>query len=460
MASFPTTPDEDARLAKLAEYGLASDDSMKSAFDRVTRLLAQLLDVPITYISLIDQDTMWIKSSVGLDAPTFEREGAICSHTVVRDRPLYVGDLTADPRFYDHDMVTPQDGLRAYAGAPLTTSCGLNMGTLCAVDTKPRSLSAKELEALSDLAALVIAQMDSQLNARRAKLAEERLVDAVEALPDGFVIYDRDDRLVFCNNRYREIYRHSAQWIVPGATFESIIRKGVENGQYPDAVGNEEAWIAERVRIHQSPDEPIEQQLPGDRWLRIQERRTRDGGLVGFRFNVTELMRQKRELARLAWTDHLTGALNRGRFLELAEKQLHPNGPRRTMPILLFDIDHFKQINDRYGHPAGDAVLVELVSRWMQRLQPGDLLARFGGEEFCLALASDKGAAEAAESLRRAACELPIAAEGQLIKVTVSIGYAHYRDGEDVLSKTLGRADAALYRAKEAGRNRCETIAA
>jgi hypothetical protein len=137
-----------------------------------------------------------------------------------------------------------------------------------------------------------------------------------------FVLYDKDDRLLYCNSRYREVYANSAEYIVPGASFEEIIRKGVENGQYPDAIGNEEAWIAERMHttiktraIRSSSNCPV----TGGSGPGAPHQR---GGLVGFRFDITELKRQERELARLAWTDSLTNALNRHRFMELAQNEI------------------------------------------------------------------------------------------------------------------------------------------
>jgi PAS domain S-box-containing protein len=126
--------------------------------------------------------------------------------------------------------------------------------------------------------------------ARDAMLrAETVLRTALESLADGFVLYDADDRLVLCNQRYREIYRESADLFVPGARFEDIVREGVRRGQYPEAAGREEAWLEHRMKAHRSADSVIEQRLPNGHWLRIAERRTSDGGTVGFRVDITSL---------------------------------------------------------------------------------------------------------------------------------------------------------------------------
>ena len=132
--------------------------------------------------------------------------------------------------------------------------------------------------------------------AEMERLAQARLVDAVNALSDGFVFYNSEDKLVICNERYREIYAESADLLVPGAAFSNIIRQGAERGQYLAAIGNEEAWIADRMDRHLNPGEPMEQQLPNGRWVRVEERRTNDGGVVGFRVDITDLKQRTLEM--------------------------------------------------------------------------------------------------------------------------------------------------------------------
>ncbi|MDH4287493.1 MAG: diguanylate cyclase, partial [Aquincola sp.] len=137
-----------------------------------------------------------------------------------------------------------------------------------------------------------LVQREVDLTAARSLLA-----DAVEALPEGFALYDRDDRFVLCNQRYRELYLDSAPAFVPGATFESILRYGLERGQYPQAAADPAAWLSERMRRHRETDgQPILQELPGGRWLRIDERRTASGGVAGVRTDVTEMVRQGQAL--------------------------------------------------------------------------------------------------------------------------------------------------------------------
>lgn len=122
-----------------------------------------------------------------------------------------------------------------------------------------------------------------------AAQARARLEAAVEALQDGFVLFDAEDRLVICNQRYREIYALSADAIRPGVSFEDGLRHGIACGQYAEAVGREEAWLAERLAQHRAAESEIEQELADGRWVRIFEKATPDGGRVGLRVDITAL---------------------------------------------------------------------------------------------------------------------------------------------------------------------------
>ncbi|SFD65637.1 PAS-domain containing protein [Roseivivax sediminis] len=125
-----------------------------------------------------------------------------------------------------------------------------------------------------------------------------RMWAAVQELPDGFVLFDNEDRLVTCNAPYREIYAESAPAIRPGVQFEDILRYGLEQGQYDEAIGREEEWLEERLRLHRRSEVEIEQPLGDGRWLRIYEKETSDGGRVGLRVDITQMKAVQLELER------------------------------------------------------------------------------------------------------------------------------------------------------------------
>ncbi len=453
---------EEARLKKLHDLKILDTDP-EELFDKITHMVARLLNTPIALISLVDRNRQWIKSATGTDLKQTARDISFCTHTIRNSETMIVENALADHRFSENPLVTGAHSIRSYVGAPLCSDDGLNLGTLCAIDTKPRNFSEEEKTLLEEMSALVVGHMDLRALANRAIKAEQRLVDAVDALPDGLVFYDDEDRLVMCNQRYREIYAESSDLIVPGARFEDIIRGGVDRGQYPEAKGQEEAWIRERVVMHQNPGDPIEQELPGDRWLRIQEGKTSDGGLIGFRFDVTKLKRQERELTRMAWTDGLTGTLTRRRFMEISEAEF--NRSRRygnSLAVLILDIDHFKKINDQYGHAAGDQVLEEVSNLWRGALRSHDILGRLGGEEFVVLLpeAYEDGALKVAENLRSITQAHLVSHGKKQISVTVSIGIGMIDERSGSIDDMLMVADRALYEVKDNGRNGCFILAA
>jgi diguanylate cyclase (GGDEF)-like protein len=177
-------------------------------------------------------------------------------------------------------------------------------------------------------------------------------------------------------------------------------------------------------------------------------------GTIGYLLMVKE--RTDREILHLAMTDSLTGVPNRRAMMDYAERALAQRGGR-SMALLMIDVDHFKRINDTHGHLVGDEVLRQIVLLLEQRLRAGDLLGRYGGEEFCV-VAQDidaEGAGKLAESLRETVAFTMLGTERGKLSVTVSIGIAYSRgDIARELKDLLAEADTALYSAKMSGRNR------
>jgi diguanylate cyclase (GGDEF)-like protein len=177
-------------------------------------------------------------------------------------------------------------------------------------------------------------------------------------------------------------------------------------------------------------------------------------GSIGFVLMVKE--RTDREVMRLAMTDSLTGIPNRRALMEWAE---HAMGRRSGLPlaVLMIDVDHFKQINDTYGHQTGDEALRRIAGLLAGRLRTHDFMGRYGGEEFCV-IAPDtgrEGALALAESLRAIIDDTSFAAAGRELGLSVSIGVALCPpNATRELKEVLAESDAALYDAKQAGRNR------
>jgi diguanylate cyclase (GGDEF)-like protein/PAS domain S-box-containing protein len=126
-----------------------------------------------------------------------------------------------------------------------------------------------------------------------AELAHDRLRDAFDVVPEGLVLFDADDRFVLWNPKYAEFFGGAAGDLKPGVRFEDVLRRWLARGDYPDAVGREEEWLRERLDRHALSQTTYEQALAGDRWVRVDERRTSDGGSIGVRIDITELKRRE-----------------------------------------------------------------------------------------------------------------------------------------------------------------------
>ena len=416
--------------------------------------------------------------------------------------------------------------------------------------------------------------LDSALKA--ASLAETRLREAIEALPQGIVFLDEEGRYILWNEQYAEIYAKSADLLQPGIRLADTLRIGVARGDYPEAIGREEEWLADRLeRLHQ-PGMRHEQWLSNGRCIMIEERRIEGCGTIGIRVDITDL-KQKEETFRLlfernplpmlvydresgfirsaneaacaflgyeahemadlsaealfpievwphashmlasessdtgdSWQmihrdgsmveavvstrlsqlegyaativsifdvterrrieqrmtymarhDELTGLANRAHCREALGKVLDHAAPGTTVSIALVDLDHFKAVNDTYGHLFGDTVLKEAARRMAHLMPPDALLCRIGGDEFAIVFArSSEIQTEMVTKAIITTLSEPFFVEGHLIHIGATVGIASSpRDSHH--PPTLFRyADLALYAAKAERRGSCRRFEA
>ncbi len=226
----------------------------------------------------------------------------------------------------------------------------------------------------------------------------------------------------------------------------------------------EQAWIEGTAQERQARV----QLRTGTWWLLVRWAPMMDDegtmlGVAGTVTDITEAKAREESLTLQATTDGLTGLLNRTHFLALAQREVdRAVRYHRPLAVIALDLDHFKTVNDRYGHAGGDVVLKEFAVRARSILRGSDILGRTGGEEFslCLAECGLEGAVILAERLRRSVAESVFTVdEGETqAKVTISLGIAVLHDESEGLAELLKRADTALYRAKAQGRN-CLAVA-
>lgn len=315
--------DEHARLAALTRYQIL-DTTPEPAFENIVSLVRTALSVPIAAVSLIDQERQWFKARSGLAVCETARSVSFCTHTIQARAPLIIHDARADDRFRDNPLVTGEPYIAAYAGIPLASPDGYNVGSLCAIDTVARPFTLVQLDILRGLAKLVLNEM---------------------------------------------------------------------------------------------------------------------------------------ELRQQTQHDELTGLFTRGAIIARAEQELSRRDRHgRPAVLMMLDIDHFRAVNTRLGHPGADLLIQRIATGAATALRDGDIIARAGGDEFMVLLPETlpHEAELVAERIRNAVTGLahtPLS-RGPL---SISIGIAPLTDHIRSVQAWTVTADQCLYAAKRSGRNCCQT---
>ena len=315
---------EEARLAELRAYAVL-DTEEDASFDALTALAADFLEVPIALISLVDEDRQWFKSHHGLAATETSREVSFCAHAVEMAAPLIVPDARADGRFADNPLVSGDPRIRFYAGVPLRTPSGFDLGTLCVLDHVPRELTGRQLGVLTHLASIVMGKLEAS-RAQRELLAEKaraleaahRLEVLFEAMDEGVVVHDSGGAIVESNRAARRILGFASSDDIEGAPSPEW-KTFRENGEpfpsdlHPSAVTLRTGKATRNVIMGvQKPSGHIS-------WISINALPLkgagprRDGALVTFH-DITALKAAQVATERLARQEHLitTGTLAAG----------------------------------------------------------------------------------------------------------------------------------------------------
>ena len=221
---------EEKRLRALASYGIV-DSAKEVVFDEITRLAAQLLDVPSAAVSLVDEHRQWFKARTGIDFQETPREYAFCAHAVEERCYFEVTDAANDIRFADNPLVTREQGIRFYAGAPIFNTAGYCLGTVCVFDSKPRApLSSSQRQALEDLAQLAAERIEERLKRTEGEVA----ASVISATSDAVLAVGKDGRITFWNPGAESMFGYDAadaigqslDLILPGEDFTIPPRNG------------------------------------------------------------------------------------------------------------------------------------------------------------------------------------------------------------------------------------------
>lgn len=322
---YPIPADEEQRLRDLERHGVL-DTPPDPHVDRIVRLASTVLGMPIALVSLVDHDRQWFLARHGLEVRQTPRQMAFCAHAIADDGVLVVPDALEDERFRDNPLVLEEPNVRFYAGAPLRSPEGHNLGTLCVIDRQPREFSPEQTSVLRSLAELVVREL---------------------------------------------------------------------------------------------------------------------------------------ELRRSTSLCPVTGLYNRATYFELCEREVE-RARREGLPLSLLniDIDDFRQINNRWGHEAGDQVLRDLCRLCHSRLAEADLFGRVGDEEFSLLLVGrDSGEAMAlAETIRADVAAMGGVFSHSGYQTHISGGLTALAPSDRGFVDLFYRADEALYLAKGNGRDQIAAV--
>ena len=454
------------------------DARPEEEFDQIAGLAAALCRTPVSSVMLLDQQRRWYRATGSLRLHGPSVDPAFCDATLEASAPLVLEDTLGSPNFRDNPQVQGSPYLRFYAGAPLYGDSGRAIGVLCVLDVVPRVLAPDQEEGLAILARQLKALMElreqrrelqdliQQKEAATADLrASEELFRAfMNASPFLSFIKDAAGRLLFYNKTFaRRFGITEYAWL--GRTDDQLwsrspsapvrmhdievmagtrVVESEEQIHGPDAIVT--TWKTYKFPCHDSSGNALLAGVAVD----ITEEVARKAELERYQ---EEMQEANAQLRRLSVTDELTGLRNRRAFEErlLLEFSM-ARRRKRSLAVLLLDVDFFKRINDGWGHGAGDAVLRRLGAVLCTTVRLPDLVARYGGEEFVVLL-PDSGE-DAALGLANRLMERIASEPWDHAPVTVSIGIAALSDGLLNGLQLVTQADEALYAAKRAGKNR------
>ncbi len=328
MISAPIPADEPERLAALRRYCVL-DTAPEPAFDRLTRVVQHILDVPTVLVSLVDADRQWFKSRIGLEATETPRSVSFCSYAVFHRETLIVPDATQDARFADNPLVAGPPNLRFYTGAPLITADGFALGTICAIDYVPRPVpNDADLQILRILADAVVDALElrassAALARREHELSEQTqlLQTVMDSTSQGISAFDGDLKLIAWNCKFIELLGLPQDLARTGTDVRAVASDIVRRGYY--GPGDPETRMAALVRgVRKSRSHQAELVRPEDgRIIAVNGVPVSGGGRVTTYTDVTDERRAAEELRqRLAEREQMARLKNE--FLSTVSHEL------------------------------------------------------------------------------------------------------------------------------------------
>lgn len=296
-------------------------------------------------------------------------------------------------------------------------------------------------------------------NETTLRTSRQKLRTTLDNIDQGILMADAQGNVEVINSRFVELLELPQEWLSRKISMQQIVSFLFDRGEYgaDGELLDRQVWETIKDGGLNGPIRNYERVRPNGRILEIRARSLPDGGIVRTFTDITERKRAEAKIAQMATHDDLTGLTNRALFRQRITQALsRTQRYDERFSVLLFDLDRFKSINDTHGHPAGDAVLVEIARRLSACVREFDTVARLGGDEFAVLqarIASDDDAAQLARRIIRS-IRTPFELDGTEIALATSVGIAVApRDGTDY-DQLIKAADHALYRAKDGGGGR------
>lgn len=439
-------PLECRRLEALESYRIAGT-GRESRFDHICRFASNLFSTPMAFVTLVEKERQWFKACWGTTLEETPRSESFCDHTIRANEVMVIPDAREDARFRDLPIVVGDPFIRFYAGAPLITRDGHRIGALCIGDTEVReSFSYHESEVLRGLAEMVM----EQIELRSEGIPQVTAAKFANATNLSLVTIDSEARIEFVNQAALGLFGFEREEMI-GKPIDIIVpnrfRAAHHAGIARAAAGGDSGMEGKSVEIFALRKDGTE--FPAE--LTVTVWQDEPGfGIGAIISDISDRRDRDVKLMRLASQDTLTGLTNRRRFEYLLNDELQQAG---KLALLLFDLDGFKDVNDRFGHGVGDGLLQAIASRLPTVLGPAATLARFGGDEFAV-LVKGTGDPMVAHKVANAiigSFKQSFEVDGNAVRVGVSVGFAMAPGHGADIEELIACADCALYRAKKAG---------
>jgi diguanylate cyclase (GGDEF)-like protein len=292
----------------------------------------------------------------------------------------------------------------------------------------------------------------------------ELLRNALDNISEGVMLLDSNLKTHFLNRKLRDYFGVSAEQVAVRPTYLDLITHTPNAGAHGAPREQLDAFYADRVAAIETATPPLSDvTTPDGRHIRVQVSVTANGGRLVTYCNITDLVRNAELLEKLATIDSMTGLYNRRHFMTLSEAEWNRfQRYQRPLSMLMLDIDHFKSVNDRYGHAVGDDAITSVADACRRGKRNSDIAGRLGGEEFAVLLPETEAeqARVVAERIRETIAAQFINVHKARFNVTISVGIASANLSMSGIETLMRAADEALYQAKEAGRDRVATWSA